>query len=56
MTPTGALFVLGLIAILGWWVVKDKTFDGMAPFLILNALFIGSAVLHLLYLAAKRWL
>ncbi len=56
MTSTGVLIVLGLLALLGWWIVKDKTFDGFAPFVVINVLFIGSAVLHMLYLAAKRWL
>jgi hypothetical protein len=38
MTSTGVLIVLGLLALLGVWIVKDKTFDGMAPFVVLNGL------------------
>ncbi len=55
MTPTGALIILGLLALLGWWIVKDKTFDGMAPFYVLNGLAIIGTVGTFLYYGL-RWL
>lgn len=55
MTSTGVLIVLGLLALLGVWIVKDKTFDGMGPFIIGNAILVVLVVgTGLYYLVA--WL
>jgi len=49
MTSTGVLIVLGLLALLGVWIVKDKTFDGMAPFVVLNGLALVGLIGTVLY-------
>lgn len=55
MTSTGVLIVLGLLALLGWWILKDKTFDGFAPFVVGNVV-LGLMTVGTLIYGLISWL